>query len=364
MSTPSAKKKVMLAMSGGIDSSVAAILLKKQGYDIVGVTYRVWDYISESCMSKETGCCSVENIFEAKKLAESLGFEHHIVDYRDLFRQTVIADFISEYSAGRTPNPCVLCNSKIKWGELLQFSNHHQCDFIATGHYAKIIYENGRYYLSKGKDTLKDQSYFLWKLSQENLSKTLFPLGDLDKNEVREIARENGYEKISKKKESQEICFVPDDDYRRFLKENISHFEEKFKPGNFISEQGKILGRHQGIPFYTIGQRKGLKIATGNPVYITRIDLATNNIILGNADELKQQKLSLKNVNLMKYEILAENFKAEVKIRYRNSGNFGTLKQTEKGIEIFFDSPVSAITPGQSAVFYEGNHLIGGGIIE
>ena len=364
MSTSATKKKVMLAMSGGIDSSVAAILLKKQGFDIVGVTYRVWDYISESCMSKETGCCSVENIFEAKKLAENLGFEHHIVDFRNLFHQTIIADFINEYSTGRTPNPCVLCNSKIKWGELLKFANQHKCDFIATGHYAKIVYESERYFLSKGKDTLKDQSYFLWKLSQENLSKTLFPLGNLDKHEVREIARENGYEKISKKKESQEICFVPDDDYRRFLKENISNFEEKFKPGNFVSEQGKILGRHQGIPFYTIGQRKGLKIATGSPVYITRIDLATNNIILGNADELKKQKLSLKNINLMKYKKLTENFRAEVKIRYRNSGNFGTLNQTENGIDILFDTPVSAITPGQSAVFYEGNHLIGGGIIE
>ena len=356
-------KKILLAMSGGTDSSVAAILLQKQDFIIEGMTFRSYDAISKACMEKETGCCSVDSIFEAKRLAEDLGFEHSILDIRDIFETTVINNFIDQYLAGLTPNPCVVCNRTIKWGKMIDEADRLNCDFLATGHYAQIVHENDRYFLRKGADQTKDQSYFLWTLSQDNLARTLFPLGHLTKPEVREIARQNNYEKIATKRESQEICFVPSDDYREFLRERIPDIDENIGKGNFINIKGEIIGEHKGYPFYTIGQRKGLNIAMGYPVYVLNINAKTNTITLGEREDLLSKVVWINDINLMKYEVIPTDIKIVCKIRYNNKGEECSLEQFEDKIKITFNNPVSAITPGQSAVLYEGDDVIGGGII-
>jgi len=350
-------------MSGGTDSSVAALLLKDQGFDISGMTFRSYDAISKACMEKETGCCSVDSIFEAKRLATDLGFSHSILDIREYFDKIIIENFVSEYLAGLTPNPCVLCNKTIKWGKMLDEADKLGCDYIATGHYAQVIHENGRYFLRKGADEAKDQTYFLWTLSQENLSRTIFPLGKLTKPEVREIARQHNYEKIANKKESQEICFIPDDDYRNFIRERIPGIDKKIGEGNFIDKNGKIIGKHKGYPFYTIGQRKGLEIAMGYPVYVLDINAATNTITLGERDDLLQTEVWLKDINMMKYESISGELEAVCKIRYNNQGEKCRISQHGDRLRIVFDNPVSAVTPGQSAVIYEENDILAGGII-
>ncbi|MDD3915185.1 MAG: tRNA 2-thiouridine(34) synthase MnmA [Bacteroidales bacterium] len=356
-------KKVLMAMSGGIDSSVAAILLREQGYDLIGVTFRTFDAISQACMEKEKGCCSVDSIFEAKNLAEKLGFEHHILDIRQEFREHVIQNFIDEYLQGRTPNPCVLCNSYVKWGLLLAKADALGCDFIATGHYARIENTNGRYFLRQGADLSKDQTYFLWTLTQENLSRTLFPLGALTKTEVRKIALNHGYEKLSKKKESQEICFVPDNDYRRFLKENVADIDKIHVPGNFTDTSGKILGRHCGLYNYTIGQRRGLGIALGEPVYVVALNIENNSVVLGDKNELKGRELRAEALNMMKYASVADGMRVMARIRYRSQGGAAALYNESGGIRVVFDEPVESITAGQSVVLYEGEDVVGGGII-
>lgn len=357
------RKKILLAMSGGTDSSVAAMILKDQGYEIQGMTFRSYDSVSKACMEKETGCCSVESMFEAKKLAEKLGFTHEILDIRDLFDKTIINNFIEEYLSGLTPNPCVLCNKKIKWGKMIEETDRLECDYLATGHYAQIINENGRYFLRRGIDESKDQSYFLWRLSQENLARTIFPLGELTKPEVREIARKNNFDKIAEKKDSQEICFIPDDDYRRFLRERIPDIDSKIGQGNFIDKNGKIIGKHRGYPFYTIGQRKGLEIAMGYPVYVMNINAQTNTITLGEKDDLLQSEVWIKDVNLMKYAEIPQDKEFTCKIRYNSKGETCKLSFDGDYIKILFNNPVSAITPGQSAVIYEENDIVAGGII-
>lgn len=356
-------KKILLAMSGGTDSSVAALLLKDQGYEIEGMTFRSYNSISKGCMEKETDCCSVDSIFEAKRLADDLGFDHQILDIREYFDNTIINNFITEYMSGLTPNPCVLCNKTIKWGKMIEQADILGCDFLATGHYAQIINENGRYFLRKGKDESKDQTYFLWTLTQENLARTIFPLGTLQKSEVREIARLHNYEKIANKKESQEICFIPGDDYREFLKERIPNIDKKPGSGNFIDMNGKIIGTHKGFPFYTIGQRKGLEIAMGYPVYVSKIDAETNTITLGERHDLLQNEVLIKDINMMKYAEINGEMEAICKIRYNNKGEKCKIRQLGEMIKIVFDEPISAITPGQSAVVYEDNDIICGGII-
>ncbi len=351
-------------MSGGIDSTVAAMLLLEQGYELVGVTYRTFDNISRGCMEKEKGCCSVDSLFEAKRMAQELGFEHHILDIRQEFKKTVIANFIDEYLHGRTPNPCVICNSTIKWGKLIETANELGCDYIATGHYARIGHQNDRWYLRKGADLSKDQTYFLWTLTQENLSRTIFPLGELTKPQVRQIAFEHGYEKLSQKGESQEICFIPDNDYRTFLAEQVEDYAKKYGPGYFIDTTGKKLGQHKGFPSYTIGQRKGLGIALGQPMFVIAIHPEDNTVVLGTKDELQGNTFYAKNINLMKYTQLPEGLQVCAKIRYRNAGGKAFLYPEDDRIRVVFDEPMDSITPGQSAVFYENEDLVAGGYIE
>ncbi len=357
------KNHVLLAMSGGTDSSVAAILLKKENYSIKGMTFRSYNEISTACVEKETDCCSVDSIFEAKKLAENLGFEHTIIDIKSKFEKTVIKDFINEYLRGRTPNPCIVCNRVIKWGHMIEEAKKLNCEYLATGHYAQIIYKNGRYFLRKGVDKTKDQSYFLWSLNQDNLSRTLFPLGHLTKTQVREIAKNNNYDNLAKRKESQEICFIPNDDYRSFLRERIPNIDTKIGTGNFVNSEGKIIGQHKGYPFYTIGQRKGLNIAMGYPAYVLNINADTNTITIGKRDELLKSKFEIKDFNLMKYESIPKNIKTTCKIRYNNHGEECSLVQNGDKIIITFNKPVSAITLGQSAVVYEDDDVVLGGII-
>lgn len=355
--------RVLIAMSGGIDSTVAAILLKEQGYDLVGVTYRVYDQIAQGCMEKEKGCCSVNALFEAKRMAESLGFEHHIIDIRKDFEETVIRNFIDEYLNGRTPNPCVMCNSVIKWGKLIEMADRLGCEYIATGHYARIGQQNGRYFLRKGVDETKDQTYFLWTLTQENLARTIFPLGEFTKPEVRQMALERGYEQLSQKGESQEICFIPDNDYRHFLSEQVENFSDTYGPGWFIDTSGKRLGEHRGFPNYTIGQRKGLGIALGQPMFVVAINAQTNEVTLGTREELKGNSFRISSPSLMKYASLPPGYEATVKIRYRNPGAKALIYPEGDTFNICFRENMDSITPGQSAVFYEENDVIGGGII-
>ncbi len=350
-------------MSGGIDSTVAAILLLKQGYEVIGVTYRTYDNISRGCMEKEKGCCSVDSLFEAKQMAKNLGFEHHILDLRKDFKETIISNFIHEYLNGRTPNPCVLCNSTIKWGKLIETANEFGCQYIATGHYARIGQEEERLFLRKGKDEAKDQTYFLWTLTQENLARTIFPLGELTKPEVRQIALKEGFEKLSKKQESQEICFIPDNDYRKFLEDNVTDYTRKYGPGDFVDAQGRKLGTHKGFPNYTIGQRKGLGIALGEPMFVIAILADKNQVVLGRKEELQGKSLMAGNINLTKYAELPEGFEASVKIRYRSLPQKAILYQEGDQIRVVFHEKVDSITPGQSVVFYENEDVIGGGII-
>lgn len=354
-------KRILIAMSGGIDSSVAAMLLLEQGYELVGVTFRTFDSIKESCLAREKGCCSVESIMEAKHLAQQLGFEHHILDYRQIFRDTVIKNFIDEYMHGRTPNPCVLCNSHIKWGELLRAADEFGCDYIATGHYAQIAEHNGHLYLKTAVDTRKDQTYFLWMLTEDNLRRTVFPLGGLTKPEVRAIAARHGFEKLSQKTESQEICFVPDNDYRTFLAGEGCRVEQ----GNYIDENGKILGTHQGYCNYTIGQRKGLGIALGQPRFVTKIDAERNEVTLGDHDDLLTNRITASHVTLRDPQWLADNPDVEIRIRYRSQPVQATVQSySNNSLLLLTNTPVWGVTPGQSLVIYKNNMLLGGGIID
>jgi len=352
-------------MSGGIDSTVAALMLHDQGYEVVGITMKTWDYASSGPGKKETGCCNLDSFNDARMAAVQHGFPHFVLDIRDEFGDFVIDNFVEEYLAGRTPNPCVMCNTHIKWRALLKRANALDCEFIATGHYANIRQgENGRFYLSKGLDELKDQSYVLWGLPQDLLSRTLLPLGSFRKPEIREMAIGYGYPELAKKSESYEICFVPDNDYRGFLKRRIPTLESSVEGGNFIDKSGKVLGRHRGYPFYTIGQRKGLDIALGKPAYVTGIVPETNTIVLGDEDDLNRSEMLVSKINWIKYDGVTPGMEAVTKIRYKDKGALSQLYPHEKGIAVKFFEEVKSIAPGQSAVFYEGDDVIGGGIIQ
>lgn len=352
-------------MSGGIDSTVTALMLNDQGYEVVGITMKTWDYAVSGGSKKETGCCNVDSFNDARMAAVQHGFPHYILDIREEFGDFVIENFVDEYLAGRTPNPCVLCNTHIKWRALLKRANALDCEFIATGHYAKIRqYENGRFVISKAVDELKDQSYVLWGLQQDLLSRTMLPLGPYRKPEIRQMAHDYGYPELAKKNESYEICFVPDNDYRGFLKRKVEGLEDKVAGGHFINKEGNILGQHKGYPFYTIGQRKGLDIALGKPVFVTKIDPETNTVTLGDESDLKQNEMTVGKLNLIKYEEITPGMEAITKIRYKDRGTVSNLYPDENSLKIRFYDHVKGIAPGQSAVFYENEDVIGGGIIQ
>lgn len=359
----SKKGRVLVAMSGGIDSSVTALMLHEQGYEVIGITMKTWDYASSGGTKRTTGCCSLDDINDARALAVDLSFPHYILDIRSEFGDFIIDNFIEEYMAGRTPNPCVLCNTHIKWDALLKRADQLDCEFIATGHYAQVRQENGRYLISKGKDAAKDQSYVLWGLSQASLARTIFPIGGFHKAEIRNMAMQAGYETLSKKSESYEICFIPDNDYRGFLKRKIEGLEEQVKGGLFVDTEGNILGHHEGYPFYTVGQRKGLGIALGEPAFVTAIDAEKNTVTLGRKEDLDSTSMLVRKVNMVKYAQLDAPMEAITKIRYKDSGHLGELEQHGTEMKVRFYDTVSAIAPGQSAVFYEGNDVIGGGFI-
>ena len=356
-------KRVLMAMSGGIDSSIAALLLLEQGYELVGVTMKTWDYSTSGGNTKETGCCSLDSINDARHLAVSKGFPHYVIDIRGEFEDKIVRNFVDEYIVGHTPNPCILCNTYIKWEALLKRADDMDCQYIATGHYARLKELNGRYYVTKGVDGGKDQSYVLWGVSQENLKRTLFPLGDYHKTEIRELARKYGFDNLANKRESYEICFIPDNDYRGFLKRQVKGLEEKVDGGDFVLEDGTVVGKHKGYPFYTIGQRRGLELAFGEPYYVNDIDAKNNRVVIGPRKALYSTRMKVDKLTWQKYDSIEDGLHVHVQIRHHDPGTPARLYNDGDGIIVEFDEPVSAVTPGQSAVFFEGDDVIAGGFI-
>jgi len=362
----SPKGRVLVAMSGGVDSSVAAVMLKNQGYDVIGITMKTWDYHrSGGDSGKETGCCTVESMNDARHIAVNHGFKHFIVDIRDEFGDWVIDRFIEDYTHGRTPNPCVLCNTHIKWAALLRRADNLGCDYIATGHYANVRKENGRYVISKGLDHKKDQSYALWGVRQEHLARTIFPLGKYRKTEIRQFAEDYGLLNVANKPDSYEICFIPDNNYHRFLNDKVDGLKDRVKDGDFVDKDGNIVGKHKGFPYYTIGQRRGLDLPMEYPVYVTDINAETNVITSGTKEELISTTCRAKEINLMKFDNIPDG-KMEItgKIRYNDPGAKGTIRQISNDVvEIHFPAGRDAITPGQAVVCYDGDDVVAGGWI-
>ena len=360
------KERVVVAMSGGVDSSVAAGLLVEQGYEVIGITIKSYRYEDVGGnVGNESSCCSLDGINDARKVAETLGFPHFVLDFTEKFDEDVVQYFIAEYLAGRTPNPCVVCNRKIKWEHLIRKADALGARWIATGHYARIRFEedSGRYVVARGMDAEKDQSYALWGLTQDALSRTLFPLAELTKNEARSIALRMGLS-VAGKGESFEICFIPDDDYERFLKDRLPDLKREVEGGRTVLE-GKVVGRHKGYPFYTIGQRKGLGVAMGHPVYVTGINSEENIVSLGSDRDLYSSALIAGSVNLIKYASWDGPSRVVAKIRYKDEGKSATVQALPDGrLRVDFDEARRAITPGQSVVFYEGEDLVGGGVID
>ena len=345
------RKKVLLGMSGGVDSSVSALLLQEQDYEVIGVTMQLLD--------KE----NIESINDAKKVCQKLGIEHHVVDLKKVFKERVIENFISTYMCAKTPNPCVECNKYLKFGELFNFAKQFECDYIATGHYARIEYSNkyNQYVLAKSKSKLKDQTYFLYDIDKKILPNIIFPLSDFDdKNEIRKIAEERGLE-IAQKKDSQEICFIENNNYIEFLqKQNPGKTIER---GNIVLKNGKILGTHNGLIHYTIGQRKGIGISYQEPLYVIKLDSEKNEVVVGTEKELYSKELTAKNLNFLVDINLQEGIEIQAKVRYRANPAKATLKVEGDFAKVVFEQEQRAITPGQSIVFYMDDIVLGGGKI-
>lgn len=356
------KKRVVVAMSGGVDSSVAAELLCRAGYDVIGISIKFWT--KEFCAKgKPKSCCSAKDLSDARFVAGQLGIPFYAVDLSKQFKEEVMDYFCKEYSTGRTPNPCIVCNNKIKFGSLLRKAKELDADYIATGHYAKVCYnkKSRRFVLKRGKDRAKDQSYVLFGLRQGQLELTILPLGSYLKSEVRQISKKLGL-KVAEKPESQEICFVWDNNYPEFLKNT---YGIKPEPGRIITEDGKFLGTHPGVIFFTIGQRRGLGLG-GNkgPLYVVGIDVKKNLVIVGGREELKKKVLFADGLNWMSIKKLEKAVAVKAKIRYNHQPAPAVIHpQGEASVKVIFDRPQSAITPGQAAVFYRGDVLLGGGWI-
>ncbi|MCX7930000.1 MAG: tRNA 2-thiouridine(34) synthase MnmA [Chlorobi bacterium] len=356
-------KRVLVGMSGGVDSTAVAALLVEQGYDVIGITIKTYEYsVSGGNIGNESSCCSLDGINDARAVALMLGIPHYVVDFTQSFRTRVIDYFTHEYMSGRTPNPCVQCNRHIKWGELLRKADALGAAYIATGHYARIRYDSGtnRYTLSRGRDSRKDQSYALWALTQDQIARTLFPLGEWTKEQTREYLHSRGIPTASKH-ESYELCFVPDNNYARFLSEIVP--ESTLTSGPIIKD-GSVIGQHQGYPFYTIGQRRGLGIATPEPLYVLDILPDDRAIVVGSEDELYHSHLAAESVNLIKYPHWERPLTLQAKIRYKDDGATADCWLEEDGtLRVHFHEPRRAITPGQSVVLYEDDDVVGGGII-
>lgn len=356
------KPSIAVAMSGGVDSSVAAALLVESGYRVVGFTMRLWN--GEERFAEKMPCCNIEAAKDARKVCDIIGAVHYTVDMRESFRREVLEQFKSEYLAGRTPNPCVRCNSLIKWGYLWEKIRSVGLDRLATGHYARLE-TNGEksMRLLKGLDPLKEQSYFLWQIPRTLFDTTLFPLGDKTKPEVRAIARRLNLP-VAAKKESLEICFIPNNDYRAWLKTEQPDIESSFYAGEMIDVSGKVLGLHAGYHLFTIGQRKGLGLGGGRKLYITAIDPDTRCVQVGEENELRQSEFSVASLNILSEDLFDNPLKLEVKIRYRDPGVPASVERIGKDrVLVSTLEPVKAVTPGQSAVFYDDDHVLGGGII-
>ena len=354
------EKRVLVGMSGGIDSSATCIMLQEQGYEVVGVTMRTWDVPSHFSTPGQT---QPDEVLEAQALASRLGIEHHVADVREEFRKVIVQYFIDEYMHGRTPNPCVMCNPLFKERILCEWADRTQCAWIATGHYCQLEDRNGYRYIITGDDPTKDQSYFLWKLPQEILRRMMFPLGGMTKAAVREYLAAKGFEAKARGGESMEICFI-DKDYREFLREHCPDIDEKIGAGWFVDSKGLKLGQHKGFAYYTIGQRKGLEIALGKPAYVLKINPAKNTVMLGDADQLKATHMLVENINVADMNELLTCSNLSVRIRYRSQPIpcQAILLENQK-LLVKFATEASAITPGQSAVFYDGNRVLGGGFI-
>jgi len=359
------RETVAVAMSGGVDSAVAAALLAQQGYEVIGLTMHLWtdEKGEEMSLNRASGCCSITTAQDAAAVAERMGFRHYVLNLSSEFHRDVVEDFGGEYLAGRTPNPCVRCNTYVKWQTLLDRARQMGCDYLATGHYARCGFEAERYVLRRARYLEKDQSYALWGLTQENLRRTLFPLGDLSKSEVREIARELDLV-TAEKPESQDICFVPDDDYRRFLNDNFDAGLKLLGQGEIVDAAGAVLGYHEGIANYTVGQRRGLGISADRPLYVTRIDPAANRVHVGYDEECFTGEANLREMNWVSVPFSETPRRCAAKIRYREEPKPATLHPLdETQARLVFDDATRAVTPGQSAVLYDGDTVLAGGII-
>ena len=353
--------KVVVGMSGGVDSSVAAYLLKQQGYEVIGVTMQIWQKEDNQTVEENGGCCGLSAVEDARRVAQILDIPYYVMNFREEFDQKVIRYFMREYLNGRTPNPCIACNRYVKWESLLQRSMQIGADYIATGHYARIEQlPNGRYAIRNSVTAAKDQTYALYNLTQEQLMRTKMPVGAYEKSQVRAIAEELGLY-VAHKPDSMDICFVPDQDYARFIEENSG---KKIPEGNFVTTDGKIVGRHRGITHYTVGQRKGLNLSMGKPVFVLEIRPETNEVIIGDGTEVYADRLICSDLNFMSVPDFPDDFPVVAKIRYNHRGTKEHVRRIGADrAEVIFEEPVRAVTPGQAVVFYDGEYVAGGGTI-